>query len=367
MKDNICMIGPDITVKGGISSVVRGYLSSSIAEEYSIEYIASHIDGSKIAKLLKALSGYIKFIRICLKQKPDILHIHSSFGASFYRKAVFIYIGKLFKIAVINHIHGAEFDTFYENASPLKKKIVRKVYSKHDVTVVLSQEWKKKFQEIVSKESVIVLENFAPDPEAVYEMKNRENYILFLGEVGRRKGAYDIPAVVEKIVKERQDVKFLVCGNGDIEKVRDILIKRNLHQYVEFKGWIDLQEKARVLNMSKVFFLPTYNEGLPMSILEAMAYGIPVVSTEVGGIPSLVSNGENGYIFKPGSIEEFSKAILKLLEQDELSSSIYINNREKIRSYYSLEANLRKVKEIYNRLLSKNSDSSIFRVKWGNL
>ena len=126
----ICMIVPNPAVRGGIASVTEGYRGSVLEQNHEINYVESYCDGSKWKKFLKAISGYCCFIKQLLHNRPDIVHIHSSFGPSFYRKLPFIYLSRWIGIPVVNHIHGAEFDTFYEKASTRKRKLVRKVYGK---------------------------------------------------------------------------------------------------------------------------------------------------------------------------------------------------------------------------------------------
>ena len=106
----ICMIVPNSTVKGGIAAVVNGYREHNFGERYRITYVESYCDGSKMRKLLKALGSYFCFLKVIITNRPDLIHIHSSFGPSFYRKMPFIYLGKMFRIPIINHIHGAEFE-----------------------------------------------------------------------------------------------------------------------------------------------------------------------------------------------------------------------------------------------------------------
>lgn len=114
---HVCMIVPNEAVKGGIASVVNGYRGSALEKRYRITYIESYQNGSKWAKLKKALEGYLAFRRLLRRDRPDLVHVHSSFGPSFYRKMPFIYLSRLAAIPVVNHIHGAEFDRFYERAS----------------------------------------------------------------------------------------------------------------------------------------------------------------------------------------------------------------------------------------------------------
>ena len=355
------MIGPDPSVMGGIASVVKGYMQSDLFKDYQIDYISSHVDGSKFNKLVIAVKAYFKFAYKCLFDKPDLVHIHSSFGPSFYRKAIFINLSCIFKIPVINHIHGAEFDKFYTNSSDKKKKLVAKIYNKCFRIVVLTDEWKQIFKEIVDQNKIVVIENYAIIPQCISNFENRENIVLFMGEVGERKGAFDIPNVVEKVIVKIKNVKFIICGNGEIEKVKAVILEKDLIDYVEFTGWIGQIRKAQLLQTSKVYFLPSYNEGLPMSILEGMAYGLPIVSTKVGGIPNVVVDGENGFINEPGNVNRFSDAIILLLNDKKLWQSISQNNIKKIQRAYALDKSIDKLKQLYSDILllkNKKNDYS---------
>lgn len=102
----VCMIVPNRMVKGGIAAVVNGYRGSQLEKDYEITYVESYKDGSKFDKLLKGICGYFHFAYVLMFHKPDVVHIHSSFGPSFYRKMPFIYMASWRKIPIVNHIHG---------------------------------------------------------------------------------------------------------------------------------------------------------------------------------------------------------------------------------------------------------------------
>ena len=123
-KKTICMIVQDPFVKGGIASVINGYKGSKLEEDFDIKYVESYKNGNKLEKLIKAFNGIIKFIKILIVDQPSVIHIHSSFGASFYRKIPFIYISHLLNKKIINHIHGANFEEFYDNAPNYKKRMI---------------------------------------------------------------------------------------------------------------------------------------------------------------------------------------------------------------------------------------------------
>lgn len=344
------MVGPDPKVMGGIASVVRGYLNSSLTLDNDMKYISSHKDGNKFKKLMVAAWAYLAFIWRCIFKRPDIIHIHSSFGPSFYRKMIFILIGRCFSIPIVNHIHGSEFGRFYTNASGVKKYLVTKIYLMCDVIIVLSKEWKNRFEAEIKGIKVYIVSNFAVVPQNIASAKDRKNIILFLGHIEVGKGVYDIPDVVKKVASYVPNVKFVLCGNGELDRLKRIVKEGNLENYVELTGWIDNQQRDELLNSSKIFFLPSYSEALPMSILESMAYGLPVVSTKVGGIPTVVSEGINGYLYTPGSSVDFANAIIKILCNPYLWEKMHKSNIKKIINRFSIETNVKKVSAIYYKI-----------------
>lgn len=173
MQMKICMIVPDKNVKGGIATIVNGYRTNDFGSGRKISYIESYCNGSKFQKLLKALCGYVHFIKELCVNRPDIVHVHSSFGPSFWRKLPFIYMAGWRKIPVINHIHGAEFEDFYEKATDRKKKIIRRVYCKCQALIALSDEWKTKLALIVPEDKIVVIENYCIIPELSTEKRSR--------------------------------------------------------------------------------------------------------------------------------------------------------------------------------------------------
>lgn len=343
-------------VKGGIAAVVNGYRGSQLEKDFNIIYVESYKDGGKVAKFLKAITGYIHFAKVLLVDKPDLVHIHSSFGPSFYRKMPFIYMASWAKKPIINHIHGADFDEFYVNASEKKKRLIKKIYNKCSVLIALSEEWKEKLSQIVPESMITIIENYSILHEDALEQRlNRKcnNTVLFLGELGKRKGCYDIPTVVREVKKEIPDVKFILAGAGseaDEKAIRQLVEENGVSENVVFPGWVRGDEKDRLLREVDVFFLPSYSEGMPMSVLDAMGYGLPVVSTNVGGIPKIVHDGENGYCCDAGNIRVYSDSILRILGDEELRMVMSRASLDVVVNNYSLELHLKRLKKIFDSI-----------------
>ena len=263
----VLLVGPDRSVKGGITTVIDGILSSDLAKDHEFLHLSSHRDDlSKLGKLLYGIKSYRRFKSTVRIFKPDVVHIHSSFGASFFRKAVFMFLARRMGLKSINHIHGAEFDAFYTNASDRKKSLVATVYDLPQATIVLSKEWQERISAICKRSKVFCLNNFAklPDAESMSEVaaySGREPIVLFLGEVGKRKGAYDLPAIAKRVVASVPSVKFVVAGNGEIDEVRALAAENGVSSNLIFAGWIGPDEKKNYCWNPKSIFFPHITRG----------------------------------------------------------------------------------------------------------
>lgn len=361
MKKRVCMIVPNPMVKGGIAAVVNGYRGSQLEKDYEITYVESYKDGSKFEKLMKGVCSYFRFAGVLLFHKPDVVHIHSSFGPSFYRKMPFIYMASWANIPIVNHIHGADFDNFYVNASEAKKEKIKKVYNKCSLLIALSDEWKVRLSQIVPNEKITIIENYSTlHEDALKQRLKREcnNTVLFLGELGKRKGCYDIPDVIQRVKQSVPDVKFILAGAGsevDENAIKQLIYDKDVKKNTFFPGWVRGKEKDALLRDADVFFLPSYNEGMPMAVLDAMGYGLPVVSSNVGGIPKIVHDGENGACCTPGDVEKFANIIIELLLNKRIRESAENASWKIVKDGYSLQVHLKLLTEVYERVISDES------------
>lgn len=346
------MVVPSFTAKGGITAVADGYRNSKLEHDFDVKYVETYCDGNVIKKLFKAFGGYISFIFKFLFWKPDIIHIHSSFGASFFRKKPFIDIAFRHHKPIVNHIHGADFDSFYRSADDKTKNKIKSAYSKCSYIIALSDEWKTNLSEIVDESKIAVIENYGKiNEQAVLDRQQKkiENNILFLGFIGERKGCYDVPAIAEKVIAKIPYAKFILGGSGEIEKIIS-MSSEQVKKSLVFPGWVRNEKKDELLKQADVFFLPSYNEGMPMSILDAMGYGLPVVSTTVGGITKIVRNDVNGYTFAPGDIDGIANAVIKILSDKSLNKALSRKSAEIITEEYSLNQHISKLEKLYGAL-----------------
>lgn len=309
---NILTIGIDYrVVRGGVAAVENVY--STFYQPFN--HVTTTVTNGQVKKLLVLCKAIMQFLYWMLfHPEIKIVHVQGSVGASFWRKAIFIYIAKFFHKKVVWHMHAGRFAVFYQQ----HRYAVRKVVNKSDVIIALSEYWKEYFKNEFPTKRVEIIKNVISAPR-VHKQQTGYFTLLFLGLLGKNKGIYDLlECIWDHKVEFQGKLKLYIGGNGEIEHVKQLIKEYGIADIVIFEGWVSGDKKIELLNKSDAYILPSYKEGLPISILEAMSYGMPIISTPVGGIPEIVSNGENGYLVEPGNKEDIYKAIISLLNDSDL-------------------------------------------------
>lgn len=317
IDSNILFIGPySKNPKGGVAFVLSEY-EKLFPDAY---FVASTKSGNKFIKLLGFILGMIHFVYLLItRPKIKIVHIHGASYSSFKRKYIIYKAAKFFNKKVIYHIHGAEYELFYKRAGQRKKNKIQKFINNTDCIVCLSKSWKDFFTKEFSPKRIAIIPNIISEPKSIQKEKIKSNeplLFLLLGFVDKRKGVW---LLLETLKDHKHAIKnkaiFKIGGNGETQKLQQLIKEYALSEVVLFVGWVSGDEKQELLATSDVYMLPSYNEGLPISILEAMSYSLPILSTNVGGIPEVVSD-DNGIIIEPGDKEELWKAIEFFIKAD---------------------------------------------------
>ncbi|WP_169904383.1 glycosyltransferase [Desulfococcus multivorans] len=352
-KPLVAMFGPDLGLKGGISFVVLEYLKAGLHRKMPFIFIPTTTEGSRIKNALFFLKCIIITLRTMMRSRVDICHLHVSHYGSFYRKWVIFRIAKIFRCKVMVHIHGSNFERFMTENS-FNRWMTRTVFNRADRVIVLSDEWKAGIEKFADKSHVVKLFNPAPRPRwvAVDHTRSALN-ILFLGRLSTRKGVYDLLECIgaRRAFYEELGVRFTIAGDGDVDAVRAIVNRDGLNAIVNVPGWISGKVKERYLSNADIYVLPSYHEQLPMSILEAMAYGLPIVSTWVAGIPELVEDGVNGHLVDPGDIDGLGNALRTLVMSKEKRLSMGRESRQRVAGIFDAEKMItRELTALYERL-----------------
>lgn len=318
ISKKILFLGVSMKTKGGMTAVLVSY------KKYieGMQFIPTWKLGNKLVKSWYALQA---IVRTWLKCKFDknikIVHIHGAANASFYRCKIFINLAKKLGKKVILHEHAADFVEFYNNTT--NKADISDTINKCDKLIVLSESWKQYFISIGIEQNIISVLNNIVSPPEIKSIKRVDDklHLLYMGEISNRKGAFDLLKAVCKEKEFFKDKLLLRMGGNEVDgDIKGFIKDNGLDCFVSYEGWIAGEYKKECLNWEDVYILPSYNEGLPIAILEAMSYSHPVISTPVGGIPEVVENKRNGILVEPGNQREIADAI-----------KYYIENKDQIK------------------------------------
>ena len=315
LSQKILTIGVSKAAFGGMAAVLLSY--EKHFEKF--RYIPTWRRGNIVLIAWYFFQAIVRcFLLLLFDWRIKIVHIHGSKKGSFYRKLVFIFMAKLFHKKVVYHQHAGEFQDYYDQSA--HKKIIVNIINRCDKLVVLSQSWENFYLNIgVSKEKIDVLNNIVTPPDFVpARQSDGKLHLLYLGEIKNAKGTYDLLNVLKTNKEIFKDKILLRVGgivvDGDFNA---IISEKDLSPFIQYEGWVSGSKKTECLEWADVFILPSYYEGLPISILEAMSYSQPVIATNVGGIPEFLRSHENGILIEPGNLEQIKNAILYFVENPE--------------------------------------------------
>jgi len=347
----ILMIGPDIDAQGGIASVIKSYFENGLSN--NAIFLASSIEGNTVHKILFFPDFLIKYMWILIKNKNiKLIHIQSSSKGSFLRKSIALYIAKFFNKKVVFHYHSGGFEKFYNNSPLFLKNRIINTLNKSDVLLVLADYWKNIIKEKCQNNNIRVLYNPTAIKEINYNERNKVN-VLFLGRLGKNKGVYDIIEAAKLL--NNNAIELYLYGDGDMEEFKSLVKEANLHGKVIVSGWIAGEDKDKALQDADIYILPSYSECLPMSILEAMAVGLPIISTHVGGIPEEVEDGVNGFLIEPGDYKALAEKINLLAGNKKLREQMGKESYRIAKEKFDINIITNQLKELYQEILEEKN------------
>jgi glycosyltransferase involved in cell wall biosynthesis len=307
---------------------------------------------------------YARFLFTLFRSHPQIIHIHTSQGFGWLKDTFYILVGKIYGSKVVLHIHASTFNSLYGGKSHLIQRYTRWVMGLSDAIISVSDEWKQRLGGIVPGEKVISfrncinLDSFSPHP-GNHPVERVQ--ALFIGSVGSRKGAFDLLEALGRLNSRGCVLPTCIAGyeerEGDLIKAGSRLKELHLSDSCELPGTVIGEKKAGLFAKANLFVLPSYNEGLPMAILEGMSAGMAVVSTPVGGIPEVVREGYNGFLVQPGDVERLAEK-LEVLARDPFLCQLMGQRSREIVEELDVKPYVERLMALYTSLLRKNHDAS---------
>ena len=343
------MVGVDQTSIGGMWSVAESFQRNVIYNDnVDLTYIATATRSNKFIKIVFFINSLRKIIWILATKHIDIVHIHMAEKTSVSRKIVVIKVTKLFHKKVLVQMHAGPFLEWYTTLPHSKQSKIKRVLNYTDKFCVLGEYWKKQFSSVIDAKKIEVLYNGTDCPnENPYNINAKQ--ISFFGHLKKEKGIFELLNAIETLNGLLpEDIKVNLCGTSDEFDIEQYINDHNLNGRVIFRGWVDGKEKESIIRNTAITVLPTYKEGLSMTVLESMANGIPVVTTNITTMPELL--GGIVPLADVGDSNSIANLLNKLITDKNYRSEVSNKEFDKVKSEFTVDKIVEKTLQLYSEL-----------------
>jgi glycosyltransferase involved in cell wall biosynthesis len=350
MIERICHIGPALNVQGGISSVLVSYKKLfNLSDEH---FLASY-NGS----FVKSLST---LFFVCFKllfgshKRFDFYQIHTSTYGSFFRKFLISLCLRIRKQKYTIHVHGSQFKKFCNESSTILRYCIKTYFNMSSCVICITPDMKEFLITFLKNEKLLFF--IVPNPcQTISSMPvDLETHelpvkIVFSGRYGKRKGVYDLINAFDQ-AHFNVPVKLFLFGDGEENFVRAKVAELTKANDILVSSWLIHQEYLKRLPEFDLLVLPSYAETFGMSLVEAMGFGIPVISSFSGGVPFVVENGKNGLLVQAGDIAGLTVAMEQLVNNKDLRQQMGFRGWERAQSKFTGCVVQKEMKKIYASL-----------------
>jgi glycosyltransferase involved in cell wall biosynthesis len=321
--------------------------------EWNIKHVATHRDGSTHAKIAQFVVSLPKFVWCLALDRPNVVHLQVASYGSFFRKFTLSVIAGAFGVPVVTHIHGGKFHEFYATSPKIVQSAIRHLLGHSSAVIALGNTWAERLTAIQPSAEIFVIPNPARPSEAVEQPKECQPVgVLFVGRVEEQKGTFCLIEAWHQMVVDheaRRSARLTIVGDGDVERAHALVRELGLEDNVAITGWVTPVEVQRFLRSSQVLVLPSHIEGQPMSILEAMANGLCVIASPVGGIPDLIDDS-CGILVPPGDVASLASALGDVVQDEQTRVRLGNAALQRVRDEFDVDVIWRRFDQLYRKV-----------------
>lgn len=346
----VLWVSTSMQTRGGVASYVRDVRETSLWNDWNIRYVATHRDGSKWRKLAAFIVGASSFAVELVRFRPSLVHLHSSADASFIRKSTLLWMSRLVGVPVVIHMHGSDFQRYYDKSPRLVQAAIRITLSHANAVVALGDAWAAKLRAIAPDARIAIIPNAVRPARPVTQAGPGETVrVVFLGRIGERKGAFRLLRAWALL--DSPTATLTIAGDGSVEEARNLIRELGLQSSVEVRDWMPPEAVSDLLDCSHVLVLPSRDEGQPMAVIEAMARGLCIIASDVGGLGEMIRGG-CGVIVPPDDVESIAAGLRLVIDDPELRTRYGAAAFERVAQRYDVRSVARRLDSLYRDVMA---------------
>jgi len=363
------MVGPVPPPYGGIASLVDDIVHSELSHEYCFDIfprtgIFPPWAKGPFSRHIFRMKRFASFFNTVRKGNYAFVHIHSAVFI-FEGTVILVLLARLAGAKVILHLHGTDWGHFFGDLSGLRCSFRQLGLSYATRIVVLYSLWADNVRAICPGADVRIIKNLIhrvapPDPadvqraRAALGLEKGDFVVLEVGTVGRRKGTFEILKAVPKVVSQDEGIRFVFVGGeegaGEMGQLMDVVVRDKLAPWVRFTGEVERDIVPLFLAMADVFLLPSFIEGMPISIIEAMRSGVSVIATRIAAIPDMIEDEVSGLLINPGAPDEIAEAVLRLRIDPSLRARLAEGGKKVFEERFEFSRGIEEIRDLYRSI-----------------
>ena len=350
-------VSTSLQTAGGMTTFVDEVSRTPLWQTWRIEFLATHRSGSVAVRVGAFARGLACFIWRILCRRFDLVHLHTSHNGSFPRKAVLLWLAAAARLPVVLHVHAGRFPMFYRRMPRPVRWFIRQTLAQANVVIGLGESCARELRALAPAADVIAIPNGVRVPTSRSGLRLDQTIrVVFLGRMGDLKGTFTLLEAWARLVADSTELpqaQLTCAGDGEVARVQDTVARLRLSDTVDVQPWMSRSEVADLLSSADVLVLPSRFEGQPMAVLEAMANGLCVVASAVGGIPDLIEDGRCGLLIPPDDVERLSDALRRVIGDRNLRSRLGAAAQDRARELFDVEVVWRRLDLLYRELLGE--------------
>ena len=313
-------------VSGGVGTLMGYMLEAWDARDDGprVRVFDTRGEGGRLAGAARFLGVLARLGWLCAAGRVDLVHAHMTTRGSVVRKSVLCMLAGLAGVPFVLHMHGADFAAFHRRLPGAARRALGFVLQRAARVIVLGEGWRDFLVHEAGLEAarVVIVLNGVPRPPARPARAAGPPRILFLGRIGDRKGVPELLAALASPALAARAWEARVAGDGEVARMACLRDALGLAERVALPGWASRAQAAAWLGQADMLVLPSHHEALPVAVLEALSWQVPVITTPVGAVPEFLTDGVDALLVPPGDVGALAGAIGRLLDDAALASRI---------------------------------------------
>ncbi|MGQ0779055.1 MAG: glycosyltransferase family 4 protein [Pseudonocardiales bacterium] len=349
-------VSTSLDTRGGVSSYVRTLKQTPLWSQWRAVHVATHCDGSHLARVVAFGRGIVTYLPLVVRG-ADVVHVHMASYGSFARKAVICWLARARRLPVVVHVHGGEFSTFYDRSPQVLKWLISATLNHSGAVLALGKRSAVRLAEIAPNARISTIPNAVRIAGPMIEPAAGEPVqVVFLGAIGEHKGTFTLLDVWAKITATLPPgaARLTIAGDQEIARAHEAITRLGLAEVVQLRSWLSPVEVDGLLSSAQVLVLPSLSEGQPMAILEAMAHGLCVVASDVGGIPDLIEDGVSGLLVPPADPTSLESALRQVITDPATRSRLGAAALQRARHEFDVDLVWKRLDTLYREIVMHN-------------